>query len=211
MPTSIVKLRKRRNLPCLSCKAFRSRFEAKKKKVEQDIMEVDTRTSAEKLADQVTPLHRIPYQDQVAKKHKLGARFLNTLRKKIHALPETSNAGKTQIAWTNTLEDMECEILDIIHSPAINGYRTKCEFTIGKNLQGKKTVGFLLGLYRDGIIAVLSPDECLHVPERAKEIAKKMEVIIYSTDETLVDTHVLFFDRIIYKSQNMKFMIEWRK
>lgn len=71
---------------------------------------------------------------------------------------------------------MDCEVLDTIQSPDINGYRTKCEFTIGKNLEGKETVGFLLGLYRDGITAVLSSDECLHVPEKAKKIAKTMEV-----------------------------------
>lgn len=75
---------------------------------------------------------------------------------------------------------MNCEILDTIQSPAVNGYRTKCEFTIGKNLEGKETVGFLLGLYRDGITAVLSSDECLHVPEKAKEIARTMEVFIIS-------------------------------
>lgn len=46
---------------------------------------------------------RVPYHDQVAKKHKLGARYLNTLRKKVHALPEINDAGKEQIAWTNTL------------------------------------------------------------------------------------------------------------
>ncbi|CEP17832.1 hypothetical protein [Parasitella parasitica] len=171
----------------VSEKAFRSRFEAKKKKAEENIAMVDTRTPNERFADQVTPHYKIPYQDQVAKKHKLGARYLNTLRKKLNALLEINDAGKAQIAWTNTLEDMNCEILDIIHSPAINGYRTKCEFTIGKDLQGKKTVGFLLGLYRDGITAVMSPDECLHVHEKAKEIAKTMEHYIQQSEYEVYD------------------------
>lgn len=73
-------------------------------------------------------------------------------------------------------EGMDCELLDTIQSPVVNGYRTKCEFTIGKDLDGAPTVGFLLGLYRDGITAVLDPDDCLHVPEKAKEVAKAMEV-----------------------------------
>ncbi|KAK4520834.1 uncharacterized protein ATC70_006715 [Mucor velutinosus] len=170
----------------VSEKAFRSRFETKKKKAE-DIVEIDTRTPTEKLADQVTPLYKVPYHDQVAKKHKLGARYLNTLRKKVHALPEINDAGKEQIAWTNTLEGMDCEILDTIQSPDINGYRTKCEFTIGKNLEGKETVGFLLGLYRDGITAVVSSDECLHLPEKAKEIAKTMENYIRESDYDVYD------------------------
>lgn len=75
-------------------------------------------------------------------------------------------------------EGLDCEILDTIQSPLINGYRTKCEFTIGKNLEGDKTVGFLLGLYRDGVTAVLGPDECLHIPEKAKQVAKAMEVFV---------------------------------
>lgn len=45
----------------------------------------------------------VPYADQIAKKHKLGFRYLNTLRKKVNALPEISDEGKAQIAWTNTL------------------------------------------------------------------------------------------------------------
>lgn len=71
---------------------------------------------------------------------------------------------------------MDCELLDTIQSPEVNGYRTKCEFTIGKDLEGKPTVGFLLGLYRDGITAVLSPNDCLHVSDKAKQVAKAMEV-----------------------------------
>lgn len=74
-------------------------------------------------------------------------------------------------------ENNEYEILDPIHSPIIKEYRTKCEFTIGKDLNGERTVGFLLGQYRDGITSVLDPNECLHVSEKAKEIAKKMKVI----------------------------------
>lgn len=70
---------------------------------------------------------------------------------------------------------MDIELLKTIQSPRTQGYRTKCEFTIGKNLDGEKTVGFLLGLYRDGVTAVLSPDNCLHVSEQAKQVAKLME------------------------------------
>ena len=88
---------------------------------------------------------------------------------------------------------MDCEILDTIQSPAVNGYRTKCEFTIGKNLEGKETVGFLLGLYRDGITAVLSSDECLHVPEKAKEIAKTMEVFIIWLQLNILNCSRCFF------------------
>ncbi|KAI8352892.1 S-adenosyl-L-methionine-dependent methyltransferase, partial [Blakeslea trispora] len=157
-------------------KAFRARFEAKSKAQEaKAVAEMDTRLPAERLADQVTPLYKIPYADQVAKKHKLGHRFMNTLRKKLNTLPELSEAGKGQIAWTNRWEDADYRVEDIIQSPIVNGYRTKCEFTIGKNLAGEKTVGFLLGLYREGYTAVLETEQCLHVSDTAKQITKAME------------------------------------
>jgi tRNA (uracil-5-)-methyltransferase len=72
---------------------------------------------------------------------------------------------------------MDCEFLPPIKSPVLTGYRTKCEFTIGKDLEGQSTVGFLLGLYRDGITTVLEPSECLHVSETGKRVAKAMEVM----------------------------------
>ena len=71
---------------------------------------------------------------------------------------------------------LPCKMEDPIASPDLNGYRTKCEFTIGKDLEGKPTVGFLLGLYKLGITAVLDPSDCLNVPDIAKRIAAKMQV-----------------------------------
>lgn len=85
-------------------------------------------------------------------------------------------------------EDPIYQILEPIQSPLTEGYRTKCEFTIGKNLKGEKTVGFLLGQYRDGVTSVLDPQECLHVSEKAKEIAKAMEV-----NRITLNTGGLFF------------------
>lgn len=78
-------------------------------------------------------------------------------------------------------------MLPTIGSPEINNYRTKCEFTIGTNLDGEPTVGFLLGLYRDGIIAVLEPDECLNVSDTAKQIAKSMSDYIKASDLPVYD------------------------
>jgi tRNA (uracil-5-)-methyltransferase len=67
-------------------------------------------------------------------------------------------------------------VLEIIASPEEEGYRTKCEFTIGKNFDGEATVGFLLGLFRLGIVAVLEPSDLKNIPISAKKIAKAMQV-----------------------------------
>ena len=60
----------------------------------------------------------------------------------------------------------------------VNYYRTKCEFSFGRNSKGEPTCGFLLGLFKNGQVQRESSDECLNVSIRAKEIAKCMEEYI---------------------------------
>lgn len=51
---------------------------------------------------------------------------------------------------------LPCKLEGIIESPLVNGYRNKCEFSVGYSLQGKPTVGFLLGNFRSyGLLNML--------------------------------------------------------
>lgn len=43
---------------------------------------------------------------------------------------------------------LPCVLEGILASPVVNGYRNKCEFSVGQSLQGKTTVGFMLGNFR---------------------------------------------------------------
>lgn len=43
---------------------------------------------------------------------------------------------------------LPCELAGIIESPLVNGYRNKCEFSVGYSVHQKPTVGFLLGNFR---------------------------------------------------------------
>lgn len=92
--------------------------------------------------------------------------------------------GLSLLSWMHSADGLYCRrgpVCDIekpIGSPNVNGYRTKCEFTIGTDLDGKPTVGFLLGLYKLGVTAVLDPSDCLNVPDVAKRIARAMQVCI---------------------------------
>ncbi|KAL0436440.1 UNVERIFIED_CONTAM: Zinc finger CCCH domain-containing protein 24 [Sesamum radiatum] len=58
---------------------------------------------------------------------------------------------------------LPCKLEGIIESPLVNGYRNKCEFSVGCSLQGKHTVGFLLGNFREGVTAVQEPVDCPNV------------------------------------------------
>jgi tRNA (uracil-5-)-methyltransferase len=48
----------------------------------------------------------------------------------------------------NPVGGLPCELEGILESPLVNGYRNKCEFSVGYSLKGKKTVGFMLGNFR---------------------------------------------------------------
>lgn len=110
-------------------------------------------TSPKSLADQVTPLWKLSYDEQLEHKHK---KLMSLLRQKL-SLPTT---------W-----DME----PIKASPITEGYRNKCEFTIGMDTEGQPTVGFLLGGYREGIVAVANAQDTLHVPSVLKAIANHLQ------------------------------------
>ncbi|CAK9175108.1 unnamed protein product, partial [Ilex paraguariensis] len=58
---------------------------------------------------------------------------------------------------------LPCNLEGILESPQVNGYRNKCEFSVGYSLQGKPTVGFLLGNFREGVTAVEEPVNCPNV------------------------------------------------
>jgi tRNA (uracil-5-)-methyltransferase len=90
-----------------------------------------------------------------------------------------------------SVDDPPCQILDPIESPDIEGYRTKCEFSIGKNPLGEPTIGFLQGLYRDGLTNVLEPSESIHVPEISKQIVKSMQEYIRTSSTLPVYDRVL--------------------
>ncbi|CAO3671817.1 unnamed protein product [Rhizopus stolonifer] len=158
----------------------RERFNNKKPQADPK----DTRTSAEKLADQVTPLWRMDYEQQLIKKNRKSVKALLTLKDKLASLCD--DRTKKQIGWS-TKPGMPCEMLPVIGSPQVNHYRTKCEFTIGRNLEGEPSVGFLLGLYRDGIVAVLESDECLNVSATANAVAKSMSDYIKASDLPVYD------------------------
>ncbi|KAI9021515.1 S-adenosyl-L-methionine-dependent methyltransferase [Phycomyces nitens] len=168
--------------------SYRKRFMSKAaEKKQQEENANDTRTPSEKLADQVTPLHKVPYEKQLQQKERVGIKHLSTLKRNIANLKDISENGKKEIAWARQPGSLPCPISSIIPSPEVNGYRTKCEFTIGKDLDGKRTVGFLLGLYRAGITAVLEPSECLNVSSVAKRIAKAMGDYVRASEYDVYD------------------------
>ncbi|KAJ8311994.1 hypothetical protein KUTeg_009367 [Tegillarca granosa] len=76
-----------------------------------------------------------------------------------------------------------CELLEIKPSPVLENYRNKCEFTIGKDINGlDNTVGFRYGQYRQGTSRVGEPDNVTIIPESMKNVVKSFQAFIRSTE-----------------------------
>ena len=50
---------------------------------------------------------------------------------------------------------LPCELAPTIPSPITQGYRSKCDFSFGFDLDGHMSVGFLLGLFKEGKNTIL--------------------------------------------------------
>ena len=134
----------------------------------------DNAGSVRNVNDQVTPLWKIPYEEQLAQKQKDMASILSKYRKNLD-----------QIAYTPS------HVLEIIKpSPLITGYRNKCEFTIGWDRESKPTVGFSLGGFRDGLLLIENARNCLHVPDSIKAIADYFEE--YLRSEGVLEKYPIF-------------------
>eukprot|EP00002_Diphylleia_rotans_P022855 TRINITY_DN448_c0_g1_i4.p1 TRINITY_DN448_c0_g1~~TRINITY_DN448_c0_g1_i4.p1 ORF type:complete len:514 (-),score=106.65 TRINITY_DN448_c0_g1_i4:204-1745(-) len=123
-------------------------------------------------ADVVTPSWRIPYDLQVQQK---GDAIKKILQRIVHNIRKSDPQHKKVLAgWKMTEKGLCCPFEGIKPSPIQNYYRNKSEFTIGLNASGQPAVGFQLGNFRDGVIVIGEPDECLNVSVEAKAISQSL-------------------------------------
>ncbi|KAK1429133.1 hypothetical protein QVD17_11336 [Tagetes erecta] len=113
--------------------------------------------------DAVTPLAHMPYADQLEQKKKNIMQILKKLARNARKACPDGVAQPDWIVKSRELGGLACKLEGIVESPLVNGYRNKCEFSVGYSLQGKPTVGFLLGNFREGVTAVEEPSDCPNV------------------------------------------------
>ena len=80
-----------------------------------------------------------------------------------------------------------CAIDSILASPKIYGYRNKCEFSIGLNAEGKATVGFRLGLFKNGSLRVESPETCVNVSDEMKRVCQLTQQLVDTSELPVYD------------------------
>lgn len=117
------------------------------------------------------PLANLTYEEQLAKKEKELKDILNDYRKQILKVNPRLGSVKDIGIW-NGFEK----------APLINGYRNKSEFTVGKNSNGEKVVGFRLGSYIEGTVEVGDITDLPHIPERMKLAAKLCQDFIRASE-----------------------------
>ncbi|XP_036382403.1 tRNA (uracil-5-)-methyltransferase homolog A [Megalops cyprinoides] len=135
---------------------------------------------SKQIADVVTPLWNVPYEEQLKRKEQEVEAVLQRLAREI------GNNNKAMLPWLFVQKEkynkMCCPLEAIRSSPVQTEYRNKCEFLIGMGADGEdKTVGFRLGKYKGGSCAVVAPSDTIHVPVEAKRVVKDFQDYIRTT------------------------------
>eukprot|EP00041_Stephanoeca_diplocostata_P032347 m.1034982 g.1034982 ORF g.1034982 m.1034982 type:complete len:616 (+) comp24136_c1_seq15:90-1937(+) len=128
----------------------------------------------ERLSNKVTPLWNKPYDQQLVLKK-------NELRKKLKQVFTESTIRDLQWVVTGRKENeggIPCPMDAVVASPVVEGYRNKCEFTIGLGVDGLPTVGHPLGSYYQGILQVVGPTHCKHLAPAAIKLAAAIQAMI---------------------------------
>lgn len=141
---------------------------------------VDVETLNKQIADVVTPLWNIPYEEQLRKKGE-------ECRQVLHKLTgEIAKNNKAVLPWLflqkQKHNNLCCPFEGVKPSPVQTEYRNKCEFLIGVGAnQEDKTVGCRLSKYKGGTCAVVEPFSTIHIPAAMKTIVKAFQDYIRST------------------------------
>ena len=133
--------------------------------------DIDNRSVREKTA----PLHDMEYSNQ-----------LETKMSEIQSVLNGYKQSLSKSWYTGFLEeDYEFHISQIKPSPTIKGYRNKCEFSIGKNVETNDThcVGFVKGRFQSGNISIEEPYDCLETcSDIMIEEVKKFKTFIVDSE-----------------------------
>lgn len=133
---------------------------------------------AREIWEAVTPLAKMPYLEQLERKKAEIAHVLKTMVRKTR---KCCPRGQPLPEWVATARDrgnLACEYLGVMPSPQETGYRNKCEFSMGMSAEGHRTVGFQLGMFREGVTAVAEPVNCKNISSVAVQYAALMQDFI---------------------------------
>ncbi|KFP65870.1 tRNA (uracil-5-)-methyltransferase A, partial [Cariama cristata] len=137
---------------------------------------------SKQIADVVTPLWNVPYEEQLARKRQGCEEVLQKLTKEI------GNNNRALLPWLflqkQKYNKLCCPVEGVKASPLQTEYRNKCEFLIGIGVnQEDKTVGCRLGKYKGGTCAVVEPFDTIHILVKAfQDYIRSTPYSVYSPE-----------------------------
>ncbi|XP_040571760.1 tRNA (uracil-5-)-methyltransferase homolog A [Lepeophtheirus salmonis] len=154
-----------------------------KQKQALEELKIDNRPIKERILSAVCPLYEMPYDEQIKHKTEIVTDFI----KKFHGDLIKANHNIKKMVDDKTLELPTLE--EFIKSPIINGYRNKCEFTIGLHPKDrtKVQVGFRLSSYKEGNTSVVNAEDVPFVPEPMKKLTKFFEELVTNSGYSTYD------------------------
>uniref|UniRef100_A0A2A4IVR4 tRNA (uracil(54)-C(5))-methyltransferase n=1 Tax=Heliothis virescens TaxID=7102 RepID=A0A2A4IVR4_HELVI len=148
----------------------------KKRKQDEDILEQnkkkksedDGKSQEERLKDATTPYWNIAYEEQLKMKEKDIRNILMRFDNEIWKIDK--NRRQEIQSKQRQYGGLSFELRPIERSPVTEGYRNKCEFTVGIDEESKlPTVGFRLGSYVTGTVGVGPIQGMIHISEQTKK------------------------------------------
>lgn len=124
----------------------------------------------ERLADTVTPLWRLSYEEQLRWKQERQHKIL---------LQMTNHLAQESGSLTSSKGELPFPLLPIVPSPVRDGYRNKSTFSVNKGVDGnQKTVGFYIGTGKGRNIVCIHGDHLLNMPSKHKLVGRSYEDFI---------------------------------
>lgn len=138
----------------------------RRKKSHKNPSWTDHRSWEERLADVVTPLWRLSYEEQLDVKQKQQEIVVSQLSGYL--------SGDLQSQLSSGIgSKLTFPVLPVLPSPVRDGYRNKSTFSVNRGVDGNpKTVGFYVGTGREGTIVCVNGDHLLNMPEKHKLVAR---------------------------------------
>ena len=130
----------------------------------------------------VCPWHDVPYGEQLRRK---ATTVLEALRRAadgvqgIHDSRAAAGNAQEPPAWLAAAGKRPggaaAPLPAVVRAPQLEAYRSKSEFSVGRDLQGRVAVGFQHGAFKDGVTAVGDASRCRHTSAAGRAYAALLQ------------------------------------